>query len=401
MTNANNCRAPTSIGLCGTGFVARGLFRFLEAAPDFEVTGILTRRALDGEIGGFPPHLLTNDPSALISRAEIVLECSGDPVHAADVLICAGRAGRKIVTLNSEAQVTIGSFLEQQGFWISEAHGDQPGCLAELHRETTEFGFRPLAYINLKGFLNPNPSREEMEYWSNRQGLSLRQVTSFTDGTKLQIEQVLVANGLGARVARCGLIGGTVSDLGDLDYLAQAALDLGEPISDYVVNPGGPPGVLILAENPIADLAAGYMPFTRLKTRKGLAYRLLRPHHLIHLEVIKTLRQAVAGHPPLITNSRNPRATVAAVAKKPMAPGHVIETALGGFDVRGVATEIAANTDAVPITLLDGAALTRPVAEGQLITTDDVELRDTAARDFYFSSLHPAGRTYRQARGFS
>ena len=81
-------------------------------------------------------------------------------------------------------------------------------------------GFEPVAYVNFKGFHDPDPSPESMRYWSEKQASTLRAVTSYTDGGKLQIEQVLVANGLGAGIARQGMIGGAVDDLLDLDHLA-------------------------------------------------------------------------------------------------------------------------------------------------------------------------------------
>jgi predicted homoserine dehydrogenase-like protein len=327
--------------------------------------------------------LLTNSHEELIENADIVFECSGDTVHATEVLLAAGEAGRKLVTMNSEAQVTVGSALLARGFDLREAHGDQPGCLAELDRAAREFGFEPLAYINLKGFLNLTPTREDMEYWGAKQGLSLRQVTSFTDGSKLQVEQVLVANGLGARIAKDGMIGGTAKDLADTDHLARAAIELGAPISDYVLNPGGPPGVLILARHPIADLAEGYMPFTRLKTREGTAYQFLRPHHLVHLETAKTLREAVAGLPPLLTNGAKPHATAAAVAKRAMPAGTVIAEGRGGFDLRGEAVELARHPRAVPVTLTDGARLKRAVEPNQILTDDDIELPETRALALY------------------
>ncbi len=58
-------------------------------------------------------------------------------------------------------------------------------------------GFKPVVYENIKGFLNTSPSKEDMEFWSKRNGTTLGMTTSFTDGTKVQIEQALVANGLG------------------------------------------------------------------------------------------------------------------------------------------------------------------------------------------------------------
>ena len=44
------------------------------------------------------------------------------------------RAGRPVVTMDSELQVTTGSYFVGQGY-ITEADGDQPGCLARLHEE--------------------------------------------------------------------------------------------------------------------------------------------------------------------------------------------------------------------------------------------------------------------------
>lgn len=67
---------------------------------------------------------------------------------------------------------------------------------AALDIELRAMGFTPIADRNVKRFLNLNPTREEMDYWSRRQGISLERVTEFTDGSKVQIEQTLVANGL-------------------------------------------------------------------------------------------------------------------------------------------------------------------------------------------------------------
>jgi predicted homoserine dehydrogenase-like protein len=388
-------RRPCRVGISGSGFVARGVHAVLSRQPDFEVTGVLTRRpaALSAQV--FPEALLTNSIERLAERADIVFECSGDTVHAAEVLLHAGAAGAKLVTLCSEAQVTIGSALLARGHWLTEAHGDQPGALAALDREAREMGFAPLAFVNFKGFHDSDPSPENMEYWSRRQNSTVRAVTSYTDGTKLQTEQVLVANGLGARIARQGMIGGAVDDLADLDYLADAARQIGAPISDYIVHPRVK-GVLILADNEIADLCPGYSAFAKIRTREGRAYSLLKPYYLVHLEAARTLREVVAGRPPLITNSLDPVATIAAIAKRRLEKGHLVETGLGGFELRGEALEIAGHEDAVPITLIDGARLTRALEPGQIVTEADVELPETRALALWRETL--ARRADRGAR---
>ena len=213
-------------------------------------------------------------------------------------------------------------------------------------------GFEPVAYVNFKGFHDPDPSPDSMRYWSEKQKSTVRSVTSFTDGSKLQIEQVLVANGLGAGIARQGMIGGAIDDLLDLDHLVEAADALGRPVSDYIVHPKGPKGVLILARCELADLTPDYSVFAKVRTRGGRAYMLLKPHYFVHLEMPKTLRRMVTGGPPVITNGRAPTTLIVAVAKRAIPAGARIEAALGGFELRGEAAPIAGNEDAVPITLL-------------------------------------------------
>jgi predicted homoserine dehydrogenase-like protein len=382
---------PTRIGISGTGFVARGVFAALARQPDLAVTGVLTRRPAAQSRHAFPEALLTNSIDALAERADIVFECSGDTLHAAEVLLRAGAAGCRLVTLCAEAQVTVGTALLSRGFSITEAHGDQPGAFAALAREARAMGFSPLAYVNLKGFHDPDPSPESMACWAAKQRLTLRAVTSYTDGSKMQIEQVLVANGLGARLARPGLLGGAVADLAELDRFADAARALGAPVSDYVVHPGVK-GVVLLADNEVADLEPDFAPFAKLRTREGRAYALLKPYYLVHLEAARTLRAVVEGRPPLITNSLSPVATIAAVAKRPLARGTLVETALGGFELRGEAVELEGNEAAVPITLLDGARLTRALEPGEVVTESDVELPESLALALYRESLAPRPR---------
>lgn len=381
---------PVRIGISGTGFIARMTYAALARTPEFRVTGVLSRRPVALSAAHFPEAILTNSPEALAERADIVFECSGDTVHAAKVLVTAGEAGRALVTLCAEAQVTIGSALLHRGYRITEAHGDQPGALAALHREARAMHFEPLAYVNFKGFFDPDPSPESMAYWAKRQRITVRAVTSYTDGTKLQIEQALVANGLGARIARRGMIGGAVDDLADLDYLAEAAGRIGAPISDYVVHPPVK-GVLILATNPIADLDPEFSVFKAVRTRKGRAYRLLQPHYFVYAEIAKTLREVVSGAPPLLTNGRDPVATVVALAKKPIPAGTPLETALGGFLLRGEAAEIDDCPGAVPITLLDGARTRRALEPGEVVTEADVDLPETLALRLWRNTLDRRG----------
>ena len=173
-------------------------------------------------------------------------------------------------------------------------------------------------------------------------------------------------------------------DLLDLDYLAEAALAHGDgAICDYIVHAKGPKGVLILARSAEADMMADYSVLSKVRTRGGAAYMLLKPHYFVHLEVPKTLREIVLGQPPLVTNGLVPRTTIAAVAKAAIPAGTLIETGLGGFEFRGEALEIAEKPTAVPITLLDGARIRRSLEPGETLCEADVDLPDSLAARLY------------------
>lgn len=371
----------TRVGVIGSGFIASRLARLIQSADDFEVSKVLTRRPLNS-IQDMDRTLLTNSLNELVDSSDIVFECSGDVVHATENVLAATEAKKKVVTLNAELHVTTGSYFTRRGDYVTDADGDQPGCLARLKQEVTGMGFEPCAYVNIKGFINLNPERKEMEYWSDQQGIRLEQVVSFTDGTKLQIEQALVANGLGATIPPEGMIGARINSLNDTDYLVQISEQVGMPISDFVLCKGAPPGVLIVAKSEQADILGKYI-VGPLKTTEGSGYVLLRPYHLCHLEALNTLRRVVQGEAMLMNNSTNPHLTIAAISKREIKRGETIERGAGGFDVRGVAVKIAEHRDAVPVCLLQNTPVKRDIAPGQVLTYDDVELADTKALSIY------------------
>jgi predicted homoserine dehydrogenase-like protein len=364
------------IGLVGTGYTARGLTHVLARTPRLTVSGVLTRRPLD-EVDGPWAGLLTDSVDRLIARSDLVIVTTGDALHGTEVAAAALAAGRPVVTMDAELQVTSGSYLASLGVLV-EAQGDQPGSLALLAHEARQMSLTPLVYGNIKGFLNHDPTPTEMAYWAERQGISLTQVTSFTDGTKLQIEQALVANGLGATIARRGLLGPRTDTVptGAL-ALAEAADALGGPIADYVLPKQGSPGVFLVAT--YADELAEFLRYYKVRLGDSPYVLLERPFHLCNLEVPITVDRLLRGDPIAFNNGPRPRAGVAAVAKRALAAGERIDTAIGGFQVRGEATLIADEPDHVPIALLAGATVERPVAAGQTLRFADVSVPESLA----------------------
>ena len=372
---------PCRVSICGTGFIARGLTLALQQHPQIRLHRVLTRRPLDS-CTEFPrPDLLTQNTAEMLDDCDVVVECSGDVLHASEVVATALECGLPVVTMDAEFQVTTGSCFVGRGY-LTEAEGDQPGSLAAFDREVREMGFRPVVYGNLKGFLDHNPAPESMQMWATRQGISLTQVTSFTDGTKLQIEQALVANGLGADILQTGLVGPRAGSVdAGAQQLAELAASHNGPVSDYLLSDGHPlpAGVFIAATHEEAQ-----QPFLKyLKMGDGDVYVMTRNYHLCHLEAIRTILSAWRREPALLTNSAEPRIGVAAIAKRPLRAGDFIERGIGGFDVRGEAVRLDDEPNHLPIGLLQCARLRHEVAPGEMLTADAVELPDSLALRFY------------------
>lgn len=392
-----NHGSKTRIGIIGSGYIARGLVMLLAKQHDLTVSKVLTRRD-PASYGEFPaPHLLTNSIHEVIDHSDLVVECSGDVIHGTAMVAQVIDAALPIVTMSAELQATTGSYFVDKGL-ITEAEGDQPGCLAALHEEAVAMGFRPLVYGNIKGFLNNDPTPEEMHFWSQKQGISLNQVTAATDGTKIQFEQTLVANGLGADIAKPGLSYVQAESLTTgANELAATAQKMGSPLSDCLLSPQPPAarlpaGIFITATHD--DCQQAYLRYYKLGD--GPYYTLIRPYFLPHLEIPKTIRRVISGGGILLTNSKTPRIGVAAVAKRPLRPGETIERGIGSFAMRGIAIRIADEPHYLPIGLVHQAVMRRAVEAEQILTFDDVDLPDSFALQIWRTI---AERSRRQAAG--
>lgn len=368
-----------SIGIVGTGFIAGGLVNTLLNQGDVRVSKVLTRRPLDSLNGFQGSQYLTNSSADLVDHSDIVVECSGDVLHASEIIDKALEAGKPVVTMNSELHVTTGSYLIGKGY-LTEAEGDQPGCIAALDENVRRMGFHPVVYGNIKGFLNEDPKREEMEYWGKRNHLSLPMVTAFTDGTKVEIEQALVANGLGADIFPDGMARPAASSVNDgALQLAKMSKELGHCVSDYVLCPTGPAGIFITAEHDEIHRDA----LQYLKLGGGPFYTLLLPFHLCYMEIPKTIHRVLEGKPPLLNKSPAPCVSVGAVAKRDMPAGERIAYGIGSFDFRGKAVRLREHKGHLPIGLLRDAVLRHPVERGQMLTFGDVELPETKVLDMW------------------
>lgn len=379
-------REKLRVGVVGAGFVAKNFVDLARKKCDFiDIVKVYSRRPAEASpwIG---EGVHTNSLNEIGDAADVVLEVSGDAVAATATCLEMAKRALPVVTLNCEFQVTNGSYFADKMF-ITEAHGDQPGNAAALHADALNMGFTPLAHINYKGFLNHTPTPEEMAYWSKKQGLRIDQVVSFTDGSKLQIEQAVTANGLGLDIACEGMIGGARENGFALEAYGDAAMALGRPIADFAQAKNAPPGIAIVAKHDMAEGMMDYIAYNKIATEGGKYLVLQTGYHLVHLEIPRILSYLLAtprsNWKPLLNNSTNPTIGAAAVAKRALRKGDVVKQGLGGFDVRASTVRISERPDHVPICLMQNAHIVRDVAPGDLLTFDDVELEMSVAIEIY------------------
>ena len=373
------------LGVVGTGFIASHFVMSLDRHEGFNAEKILTRRPA-GTVSGFPEGTITNSIDELVAGVDVVIECSGDPIWATDVVAAAVEAGRPVVTMNTEFHITTGSAFVGKGI-VTEAEGDQPGCLASLHEDSVAMGFEPIVYGNMKGFLNLDPPREDMEFWGAKQGISLPMVTSFTDGTKVQAEQILVANHYGATIAKEGMLGASVESLEEgVDLLAQESQRMGRAISDYIVSGGLPHGVFLVARHDERQAPA----LEYFKLGAGPYYTIIRNNIFVHLEIMKTVRRVMLEGTVLLDNSAKPELSLAAMAKRDLDPGEKITHGIGSFALRGHTVQIAERPSHVPIGLIQDAVVTQPIRRGQIVTHEHVEIPDSMAKHVWEGQIAPS-----------
>ena len=148
----------SKIGIAGTGFIGRGLALALEARDDLALSAVLTRRKIES-VDQYPrPDKLTNSLSTLIAKSDLIVECTGDVIQATDIVAEALYRGRTVVTMNAEFHVTAGSYFVNRGL-LTEAEGDQPGCIAALPEQTREMGSLRWYMATGKATSSPIPTK--------------------------------------------------------------------------------------------------------------------------------------------------------------------------------------------------------------------------------------------------
>ena len=204
------------------------------------------------------------------------------------------RRGKHVVMMNSEADLAFGPWFlnlaRQSGAVYTSCDGDQPAALMRLYRETTLWGFETVMAGNIKGYLRRDANPVDIIPEAEKRGLDPKMCASYTDGTKLCVEQALIANALGLRTDVPGMHGPRAEScldvfrVFDLEALWRDRIGL----TDYILGARPKGGVFLIGyhDHPYQKAMLDWFPS---ELGPGPFYVFERPFHLVHVEAMATL----------------------------------------------------------------------------------------------------------------
>jgi predicted homoserine dehydrogenase-like protein len=326
---------------------------------------------------------VTDNVSAILDAAliDVIVDATGIPAVGAEIGLSAMERGKHLVMMNVEADVTIGAYLrseaERLGVVYSLGAGDEPSSCMELIEFVSAMGHRVISAGKGKNNpLNIDATPDVYIEEATRRNMNPRMLVEFVDGSKTMVEMAAIANATGLVPDQPGMHGPACSrdELSSVlvPKSAGGLLSSSEGRVDFTVGKGVAPGVFVVAE---MDHPRIRERMEDLKMGKGPYFTFFRPYHLTSLEVPLTCARAVLYGKSDMVPMPVPVAEVCAVAKRALAPGEELDQ-IGEYCYRAwiMTAGEARNMKAVPCGLLEGSAVSRPVAKGELLTRDNVSV---------------------------
>ncbi|MDO5662179.1 MAG: oxidoreductase [Brachybacterium sp.] len=397
---------PVRVGILGAGQMGSGLIAQVHRARGMEVVAvadIAVERAEKALADAGRTDVVRAEDIAGAARAiedghaavlqdgmrladlplDIVVEVSGVPDVAAQIAMSCLLAGTDVALMTVEADVTVGLLLARiagSGNAIyTVCRGDEPVECVKLIEYAEDLGLEVVVAGKGKNNpMRPTDTPADVAEEAERKGMNPKMLTSFTDGTKTQIEMAALANATGYRVEVPGMHGAAV-DVRDLAEVLRPVtlggiVESDGPVVEYVTGDAAP-GVFVIARSD-NDVVTHELQYLRLPGVDD-HFALYRPYHLASIEAPLSIGEAIIERRPSFQASTW-TADVIATAKSDL-PADTVLQGIGGDHVHGTAidAEEARDQNLLPIGLAASSRLLRDVAAGAYLTYDDVELDES------------------------
>jgi predicted homoserine dehydrogenase-like protein len=253
---------------------------------------------------------------------------------------------------------------------FSDADGDQPGVLMRMIDWVRGAGMEVVAAVNCKGFMDVHATPDTVRPWCEKQNTSPAMTTSMADGTKMNLENAVIANATGLLPEVRGMHGITTDLAHALNDCARTFRRHG--VVDYTLGGDFGGGVFVIGYS--RDPAV--QPYLKyLKMGDGPNYLFFRPYHLCHLETPMSIADAVLDGEATIAPLGPPLVEVIAYAKRDLRAGEPLD-GIGGYTMYGRIDTRARCRGMLPIGMANGARMIRSVRQDEPILVDAVQLGD-------------------------
>ncbi|WP_455479114.1 NAD(P)H-dependent oxidoreductase [Bartonella sp. B23] len=315
-------------------------------------------------------------------QIDIIVDATGYPEAGAKIGFKTFENNKHLVTMNVEADVTIGAYLkheaERRGLIYTLGAGDEPSSCMELIEFISALGHKIVAAG--KGKNNPlifDATPDNYEEEALQRNMNVRMLVEFIDGSKTMVEMAAIANATGLLPDCPGMHGPQVA-LQDLSKVLIPQRDGGilkqYGVVDYSTGQGVSPGVFVIAEIAHPRLRER---MEDLKIGQGPYFTFHRPYHLTAMEVPLTCARVMLYGKKDMVPLNHPVAEVCAVAKKDLHPGDQLDF-IGLYSYRAwtMSAAEARARQAIPCGLLEKATVIAEIKKNELITVHNTAIRE-------------------------
>jgi len=392
---------PVRVAMVGSGFMGRAIaLNIITGVPGMELVAIASR-TLEGARRAYleagVQSIRTVETVAQLENAissgtcavtedamllcqaggiEAIIEVTGQVEFGARVALTAFEHGKHVILMNAELDATLGPILkvyaDRAGVVLTDTDGDEPGVAMNLYRFVKTMGYQPVGAGNIKGLIDHYRTPETQREFAAKYGQSARMVTSFADGTKLSLEETILANATGFRVGQRGMYGPSCADVREASKLFPAEQLLSGGLVDYVLGAEPRTGAWVLGytEHPLKKF---YLDLFKLGS--GPFYCFYTPYHLPPLQLPSSVARAVLFHDATVSPIGAPVCGVLTAAKRDLKANEILD-GIGGFTTYGLIdnADVFQSEDLLPMGLSEGCRLKRDIAKDQAVRYSDVVL---------------------------
>jgi len=391
---------PIRVALVGAGYMGRGIALQIEqyitgmrlVAISNRTLAAADRAFREAEIDSFATaetvrqmeesissgkYVITDNPMLLCEAEGIdaIIEATGDVEFSAQVAVKAIENKKHIILMNAELDATVGPILkvhaDRAGVVITNADGDQPGVMMNLMRFVKSIGYEPVLAGNIKGLQDYYRTPETQKGFAEQHNITPKMATSFADGTKISMENAIVANATGFKVGKRGMYGPRCAHVSEAANLFPVDQMRNGGLVDYILGAEPGPGVFVLGYND-HPTRQSYMRY--FKMGDGPIYVFYVPYHLPHLEVPLTAARAVLFQDAAVAPIAGPVCDVITVAKRDLKAGQTLD-GIGGFTCYGILenADVSRAENFLPMGLSEECRLKKDIKKDQVITRADVK----------------------------